>query len=302
MSTVGTQQICDYALNQIERAPIQVHPFPHIIIEHFLPDELFQDLIAHFPDRSEFQRVSYPGTGHGKRTSRFQENGLALKNMKDHEYFGLLHELFASEAFSRALLDKFGKPLPDGSTPIPAAKHHMFSNGAHDYSCVFDFQIDQPGYEIPPHPDVMSKIVTFQFFLVDDDSLRDFGTLFCKSKNGKSPVKRPLIARATRRVIDKVVSVLKLENTSLFRRLEQSRLGLWFGVGTTRNWLPWGLFDIAKIAPAAPNHFMAFAPNDISYHAVRMDIPAESKRQERPVIRGFIRAGRDTANWIRSVM
>jgi len=101
-------------------------------------------------------------------------------------------------------------------------------------------------------------------------------------------VKRPLVARAGRRLIDKAVTALRLSETRAYRRLEQSRIGLWFGVGTTRNWLPWTFFDIAKIAPAAPNHFMAFAPNNISYHAVRMDISADSKRQERPVIRGFI--------------
>jgi hypothetical protein len=302
MLACDTKEICEHALSRIEQAPICAEPFPHIIIEQFLPESFFADLIAHFPDRSEFQRVSYPGTGHGKRTSRFQENGLALKDMKNHPFFGMLHELFSSDAFSRALLDKFSRVLSNGFTPIPADKHPLFTGGAHDYTCVFDFQIDRPGYEIPPHPDVVSKIVTFQFFLTQDDSLRDFGTLFCKPKNGKPTVRRPLSVRICRRLFDHVTDAFRLRNTRFYRRLEQSPFGLWLGVGTTINWLPWSLFNIAKIAPALPNHFMAFAPNSISYHGVRMDIPADSKRQERPVIRGFIRSGRDTDNWINPVM
>lgn len=221
--------------------------------------------------------------------------------MASHEYFRYVNDLFASAAFSRALLTKFSQPLPGGFIPIPIEKHSLFKDGASNYACVFDFQIDLPGYEIPPHPDVSDKIVTFQYFLVDDDSLGDYGTLFCKPKNGRLTVKRPLIPRATGRLLNEVAAFFRLQQTRPYRRLEQSRLGLSLGIGTTRSWLPWGLFDIVKIAHALPNHFMAFAPNQISYHAVRMDIPAESKRQERPVIRGFIRKGRELGNWIQAV-
>jgi len=90
-----TKQISDHAISRIERAPIHLEPFSYIIIDNFLPDSFFKDLMANFPDRSRFERVSYPGTGHGRRTSRFHENGLALKDMKNHEYFGSKSTRFA---------------------------------------------------------------------------------------------------------------------------------------------------------------------------------------------------------------
>jgi len=300
MLVEDTRQICDYALDKIERAEVVAEPFPHIIISHLFPDAFFQDLIGNFPDRSQFQKATYAGTGHGKKTSRYQEHGFVYRNLEQHEYFHIVNDLFASEAFSRALLTKFSRALPNGFTPIPPRKHPMFKDGASNYTCVFDFQIDLPGYEIPPHRDIEEKIVTFQFFLVADDSLRNYGTLFCKPKNGKATTDRPWLARTAGRLFDKVARVLKREHGGFYRKVEQSPLGLWCGVGTTGSWLPWGLFDIPTCAPALPNHFMAFAPNHISYHAVRMDIPPECKRQERPVIRGFIRSGRDTTNWIKT--
>lgn len=300
MVTADLMHIANHALSRIAHAEIITEPFPHIVVDKFFPDTFFDALIDNFPARSDFQKVSYPGTGHGRKTSRYRGYGLACKDLSNHDYFEVVNSLFASEPFSRALLLKFSQKLPDGSTPIPPEKHEFFKNGAADHTCVFDLQIDFPGYEIPPHPDVKEKIVTFQFFLVQDNSLRDFGTLLCKPKNGRATTTRTRTASATGALVDRIVKALSLRGR-LYRRVERSRLGVKFGIGTTRSWLPWELFNVAKIVPALPNHFMAFAPNRSSYHAVRLDVPAENSKQERPVIRGFIRSGKNANNWIQVI-
>jgi hypothetical protein len=294
-----TREICKYMLHKLEQAEIITEPFPHIIVDQLFPESFFESLVKNFPDRSHFRKVFYPGTGYGKRDSRYQDYGLACADLSKHAYFRDVHDLFKSEPFSRLLLTKFSQSLQNGSTPIPSEKHHFFRDGASNYTPVFDLQIDFPGYELPPHPDVPEKIVTFQFFLTADDMLRKYGTLLCKPKNGKATVDRSRIASMTGLFLDKSARVLLLHRSGLYRRLVQSKVGLWFGVGATRNWLPWGLFDVVKVAPALPNCFMAFAPNDRSYHAARMDVPADIQ-QERRVIRGFIRSGENTKNWIRA--
>ena len=63
-------------------------------------------------------------------------------------------------------------------------------------------------------------------------------------------------------------------------------------------WRSWDLFESTTVAPASPNTLLAFAPHERSYHAVRMDIPADHPRRERTAIRGFIRAGAATENWV----
>ena len=83
---------------------------------------------------------------------------------------------------------------------------------------------------------------------------------------------------------------------SFWYGFERTRLGTEIGFGDSKNWYPWRLFDIVAAAPALPNHFMAFAPNNRSYHAVRMNIPESS--EGRRVIRGFIRSGIDQKNFI----
>jgi hypothetical protein len=133
---------------------------------------------------------------------------------------------------------------------------------------------------------------------VEDESLRDYGTLLCRPKDGRLTAGRPWVANTTGRLLDGAARMLRLRRNWVYRGLMRSSFGLWSGLGPCRQWLPWRLFEIAKVVPALPNHFMAFAPSSRSYHAVRMNIPAENKRQGRRVIRGFIRKGRNARNWI----
>jgi hypothetical protein len=50
--------------------------------------------------------------------------------------------------------------------------------------------------------------------------------------------------------------------------------------------MDWELFEIVKEV-RGPNRLLAFAPNDISYHAVRF-IPPAGASSERTVVRGFV--------------
>lgn len=287
-----------FAIEQIARAEIQREPFPHIIIEGLFPESFFKLLLRHFPDRRHFRRVEYPGTGHSRTAPNYHDYGWACADLSSRPVFDAVHSFFKSEAFARALLDKFSRQLDDGFWPIPIEKHHHFENGSTDFSSVFDLQIDLSGYAIPPHPDVPSKIVTFQFFLPEDDTLRDYGTLLCKPKKGRHAPQRAWLTRAIGSLVTRTTERLQLTQTRPYKWLERTPLGLQLGLGDNRNWIPWNLLDIVKIVPALPNYFMAFPPNAISYHAARFDIPVESPRQERPVIRGFIRSGSNARNWI----
>jgi hypothetical protein len=155
------EHVFEHAFRNIEQAEIIPEPFPHIVASRFVPDAFFEALVINGPEKSEFRKVFYPGVGFNRKTPRYHEYGWAYQDLTGNVYYKVLRDLFASEQFSRALLTKFSRELPDGSTPIPPEKHPFFKGDVSDYSCVFDFQIDLPGYEIPPHLDVNEKIVTF---------------------------------------------------------------------------------------------------------------------------------------------
>ncbi len=280
-----------YVLRQIRNAEVRPEPFPHFVVSEIFPPDFYSKLMAAIPRPEEFAAAEYPGTGFGKaKDAKPKSTGLAYPNLHQLPLFNEIQTFLRGDEFCRALLDKFSRP-----DAIPAEKYRYFANGARDFTSVFDLQIDRRGYEILPHPDVATKIITFQFYLVSDDSLSDFGTLFCRTKNGR-PAERGRAAQATGSVVEKVARVLGERPPSFWHSFERTKLGTEIGFGDSRNWYPWRMFDIVAKAPALPNHFMAFAPNERSYHAVRMDIPESSIG--RTVIRGFIRSGESGSNYI----
>ena len=285
------EDVFEHILRKISSAEINANPYPHIVVSEIFPPEFYPKLLAAIPKPEQFAAAEYPGTGFGQaKRSQRNSSGLAYPNLHELPLFRELQTFLRGEEFCRALLGKFSRP--DG---IPAEKHRYFAGGAREFTSVFDLQIDRRGYEILPHPDIPSKIMTFQFFLVSDDSLKDFGTLFCRTKNGR-PAVRSSIARRAGTAVERVARALRHRPYRFWHWLERTKLGTEIGFGS-EGWYPWRMFDLISAAPALPNHFMAFAPNERSYHAVRMDIPKSSIG--RTVIRGFIRSGRDVGNVIR---
>ena len=81
------------------------------------------------------------------------------------------------------------------------------------------------------------------------------------------------------------------------RRVLQRLTGA-YSLGQRQSWYQWELFDVAKVVKAVPNSLLAFAPNELSYHAVKLDIPEDSMVKERTVLRGFIRSGSEQQNFV----
>jgi hypothetical protein len=298
--TLKPQEITEYALQNIRQAKIQTNPFPHILIEELFPKYFFNSIAEQFPDRTEFQKAIYPGIGTSisKKREHFKDYGLVCNNLTKSPLWKLINDFFNSEGFTEELLAKFKEPLPSGIVPIPKEKHIYFQDGAKKYKSVFALHIDLPGYEIPPHPDIPEKIITYQLFVVNGESLSDFGTIFCKFKGGILGKLSLRIFRKTGKNLSKLANSLGINNFNVYQDFKKSKIGFWLGINH-KNWFPWGFFNVAKTIPALPNYFMAFAPNQNTYHAVSLDIPIENKEQERRVIRGFIRSGSNSKNWIK---
>ncbi len=295
MSTLpGPDELIDEVSQKIEAASIDRVPFPHLIVEQLLPEAMYQAVLNAIDDASQFERVDYPGTGFGTRGKAYHDYGLAYVGLPEAQgVLGDLHAAFASNHVARALLKKFSTPLDDGVMTIPLEKHQFFAHGATDFTSVFDIQVDLPGYAIAPHPDVPSKIITFQLYLTKDDALADLGTMLCEPKDLRATRGRSPVVQSIGQVLNHLP-----HRWGINRRVEKSRIGLRFGVGANSSWFPWEWFRIAKVARAMPNNFLAFPPHGRSFHAVDLRIPLESPVQQRSVLRGFVRSGQSNKNWI----
>jgi hypothetical protein len=255
--------ITTHLLRRITEAPIEQDPFPHSVVHDCFPPDYYDDLLAKMPARSSYTPAEYPGTG--MFTARLGGNLTKDQTENHHGYFfrdpekipvlsNVIHFL-RHEDFSRALLQKFSAPGSRGTgAAIPADKHVAFSNGRKDFHCQFGLYKDSAGFEISPHPDIADKIVTFLFYLYPREAVTTCGTLLCRAKPG----------------VD--VSRLKTDYGESARK--EGRAGLWSG---------WEKFEGVKEV-GQPNTLLVFAPNEISFHAVRMS----QATFDRTVLRGFI--------------
>jgi hypothetical protein len=284
--------LLDHCIEQVRSAPMVTDPFPHIVIDPFLPSDTYAELIATFPPRDQFSKATYAGAGFRNKASNARDYGLVLAEPSVHPLIADLIGMFESDGFSRSLLQRFQAPLPDGTIPIPQTKRTCFEAGACDYHARAHLHLDLPGYEIPPHPDAPRKIITWLLYATASDVLRDYGTILCKPRDGQPTAKRPRMHRMIGEAISRSAELLRLRGRPWYQRLCESSFGFRVGLAY-RSWLPWELFDLPVKIPALPNCFAAFAPSYNTYHAVRFHVPPDAPCQQRPVLRGFVWKGRE---------
>ena len=271
-------------LDGIRSKPIDQSPFPHIYIEEIFPPDYYRALLQRIAAVGRFVPTLYPGVGVDLSAKTFRDYGLTCENFAADDELAPLHAFLKSNRFTRTLLEKFSasNSWSGHGSAVPAEKHAHFADGRDDFACVFDLHKDLPGYEITPHADVTSKIITFLFYFTPDESINKFGTLLCRVRPGSSVEPAPVRRSAL---------------SSMVLRASRVLVGDHYGLTQKDPWLSWDKFEIVKTAEAKPNSLFVFAPNSRSFHAVRMDIPRDHPVQERQTLRGFIRSGKDSQNF-----
>lgn len=144
---------------KIREAPMLDHPFPHICIRDVLPEHFYRTLLKELPNLSEYRVNSkYPGRGPDGKV-----NTLVFDDFKREPWKSFAEGIY-SDDFAKLLLDKFAVTKPGYSS--------------------FYLHKDLEGFEIKPHTDITSKLITYLFYLPEDDALREqLGTYLCISKD-----------------------------------------------------------------------------------------------------------------------
>ena len=141
----------EYMKYKIQNTPVLTYPYPHILIENIFPQEFYNDIIKNIPSVEEFTpKPKYPG----RKTLTLDE----IENLDDRkkDFWGKMESWLKSEDFTNLLLNKFA----------------IKKSGYSDYFLHKDLE----DFEVKPHTDVRSKLVTYLFYLPEDNSLPQLGT------------------------------------------------------------------------------------------------------------------------------
>jgi len=146
---------------KIMNAPILDYPYPHILIEKIFSDEFYQELLEKLPTINEYTlKPKYAG----RKTMTLD----TLEHLDDGKknFWAQMEKWLRSSDFSNLLLEKFS----------------IKKKGHSD----FFLHKDLEDFEVTPHRDVKSKLVTYLFYLPKDDSLAQLGTQMLIPKKGKT--------------------------------------------------------------------------------------------------------------------
>jgi len=158
-------------LYKVANAPIQLFPYPHILVHDVFPHDYYLRLRAHLPPGSAYKSLKALGRVVGNYPDTRSVLPLVPDEVEalDEPYRSFWHE-FASwllgGSFGRIVLQKFAPLLAQRfENPVAVDYHHE--------SLVVQ---DRTNYSLGPHTDSASKVVSFLFYLPADASMPHLGT------------------------------------------------------------------------------------------------------------------------------
>lgn len=184
-STVQTDLDGRWFISQIERAPLETQPFDHVCLSGLFPPEFYRQLLASIPANEHFHELRHrdalraDGSSTRLRRYLYPEQIWRLPASVRRRWLPLarllvsrdLQEVF-KQKFRRALETRFGCPIDRLSFyPVPIIVR------------------DLPGYRIGIHTDVLKKAITVQFYLPDDESQMNIGTIFHEGDSGEAALR-----------------------------------------------------------------------------------------------------------------
>ncbi len=168
-------QVLDHLMGAIEATELCREPYSHFYLDQAFPDEVFRRMLELLPAHEAFGGDN--PRKHTREDGRITRNVLSVsppalaalpeeqKNFWNEIGVALTAPRLKDAVFaklSRDLSRRFGIPREKLNT-IPAYPKPALVK-------------DLGGYEIAPHKDTRSKIVTMQFYLPSDSSKVDLGT------------------------------------------------------------------------------------------------------------------------------
>jgi hypothetical protein len=156
---------------KVANAPVHVFPYPHIIVHDVFPRDYYSALRRHLPPNNAYKSLQSLG-----RVSDAYPNTRSVLPLTPNEIAALPHPCrdFWTETaawllgsrFANVVLKKFGPFLAQRFDNLAAMRFHHESLVIQDHT----------HYALGPHTDSPTKVLSFLFYLPEDDSMPHLGT------------------------------------------------------------------------------------------------------------------------------
>jgi hypothetical protein len=211
-----------HMLRVVAAAQVDSRPFPHFIVEGFLPAELYREILVSLPGARLYEDFGYEkhATDGVSNRGRFVLEGGNLDHLRGRQrsLWLAVRDALGSPELKAAVFGRLSAGLAYrfGISPQAAAATPAFPRP--------ELFRETIGYRIKPHTDTRRKLVTMQIALPGDDRQRELGTQFYRRSYN------PLALLREPRGFEIVKRVPFLPNTAYaFVVLNTLRLKSWHG-------------------------------------------------------------------------
>lgn len=171
-----------HIIKKLSSAKVTTHPFPYAVIDNIFPNEYFKKIQELFP--TDEQLISLSETGRVSKGS-YEQRLVTLFNSEhflklDEErkiFFSQLSSLLFSSELIESTIDKFLPWCSNRLTQLNEKKGKVEVYG--DALLVSD----RTRYQIGPHTDAPHRLISFLFYLPNDEKYRKLGTSVYTSKD-----------------------------------------------------------------------------------------------------------------------
>ncbi|MEK6749579.1 MAG: hypothetical protein AABY83_10280 [Pseudomonadota bacterium] len=165
---------------RVANATVYDYPYPHVYIQDIFPVEYYKQLLVHLPGDEQYARITDTGRVKGERYDARLVIDLAASKLEQlsvpqREFWQTCARYLLNGPFLAGVMSRFKRPIEDRFRSPAGARISLESQ--------LLLTRDKTSYNIGPHTDAPSKLLTLLFYLPHDHSQIHLGTSIYVAKN-----------------------------------------------------------------------------------------------------------------------
>lgn len=176
------EAVLQHILDKVATTPIIEDPYPYVVIDNIFPDDYYQKMQQWFPQMAQMMSLGdtgrvTPGSYEQRLVTLFTEEHFSRLDAEQQAFWREMASWLYSEPFISAIVDRF-KPW---CSNVLSRKRDKY--GAINVRSDALIVNDQTRYEIGPHTDAPHRLISFLFYLPQDESQKHLGTSIYTAKD-----------------------------------------------------------------------------------------------------------------------
>ncbi len=174
-----------HSLERIAATPVVVQPFAHMVVENIFPDAFYAELRRRLLPTQAYRQLASTGRvsksyNPARHVLMSDDLDQVVGDPEARDFWKSLFATYCDDAFTNLWLKCFEPQIIErmrsGDVPFPRTDSPV------NLRREMILMRDGAGYELPPHTDSPSKVVSVLFYLPEDDTHPETGTALYQPK------------------------------------------------------------------------------------------------------------------------